>query len=283
MFLSSNKLSELRIYFLEQLEGIYPEREINNIFFLINDVKYGRSKFESSGDSIRISESEILFWNTALKRLKKNEPVQYILGKTDFHNVEIFVSSATLIPRPETEELVELILNTVEVNNAKCIDLGTGSACIPIALKKARDSWSIKGIDISEDALRFARNSAILNKVEVDFQCEDIFELNLEEKYDVIVSNPPYIPISEKDKMRKNVYEFEPDIALFVPENDPLLFYEAIVGLAIATLKETGYLFFEIHEDLSNHVVALLKENDFSRVEVRQDLQGKNRMVLARR
>lgn len=225
-----------------------------------------------------------------LAELLTGKPIQYILGVTEFYGLPFKVNPSVLIPRPETEELVEWILSeTQKVKNkgfsGRIIDIGTGSGCIAVTLKKNLPGAVVFAIDISEDALRTAEDNAELNETEVNFLNLDILNFlpdNTIPKSDVIVSNPPYVTEDDKKQMHNNVTDFEPHTALFVPENDPLIFYRAIADFALANLKPDGYLFFEINENLGNETVELLQHKGFKKIELRQDMSGRDRMISSR-
>jgi release factor glutamine methyltransferase len=225
-----------------------------------------------------------------LAELLTGKPIQYILGFTEFYGLPFKVNPSVLIPRPETEELVEWILSeTQKVKNkgfsGRIIDIGTGSGCIAVTLKKNLPGAVVFAIDISEDALRTAEDNAELNETEVNFLKLDILNFlpdNTIPKSDIIVSNPPYVTEDDKKQMHNNVTDFEPHTALFVPENDPLIFYRAIADFALVNLKPDGYLFFEINENLGNETVELLQHKGFKKIELRQDMSGRDRMISSR-
>jgi len=224
------------------------------------------------------------------EKLIQGIPLQYILGETEFYDLIVKVNPSVLIPRPETEELVDWALITSRIINGeteilKLLDIGTGSGCIAISIKKYIPLADITAIDISEAALNIARQNADLNQVEINFIQDDIFKpTNLElinSKYDLILSNPPYVTEAEKDQMLDNVLNHEPDIALFVPDNDPLVFYRAITDFALVHLKINGFLFLEINEKFGQETLNLLKKKGFKEIELRQDMGGKDRMIKA--
>ena len=242
-----------------------------------------------------------------ISRLLHFEPIQYIFGHTLWCGLDLLVTPATLIPRPETAELVEQVSNlNFEISNLKSpvrvLDIGTGSGCIAIALKKAHPSWSVTGIDISPEAIAIARENARRNKVEVNFQVANIFDFNeenpkfeeiappagkeiLNSKYDVVVSNPPYICESEKTSMRPNVLNFEPSSALFVPDDDPLKFYRRIAELFSLPLEGKGRergLFFEINEAYGPQLSAMLDNLGYTDIQIHKDIYGKDRIIEAR-
>ena len=272
------KVSNIIPYFIKQLSDIAPDSEIISWAYLSIEhcLDYNRS------DCIIHLEQEItsLIANR-LKQittdLKTNKPIQYILGETEFYGLKLKVNEHTLIPRPETEELVDWVLKQ-EFSSA--LDIGTGSGCIPIALAKHTNA-SIMAIDVSENALEVAKENAILNTVKVKFILQDILHSESLPKVDLIVSNPPYVLDNEKVKMQKNVLDFEPDLALFVANNNPLIFYKKIAQLAFEFLNENGKLFFEINEQFGADTIAMLTEIGFVNIALKKDINDKDRMVKA--
>lgn len=230
-----------------------------------------------------------------LDEIKTGKPVQYILGSTEFYGLPFYVNASVLIPRPETEELVAWVIQSVgnwqlAVSNTakalKILDIGTGSGCIAISLKKNLPGAEVTAVDISADALSTAGRNAVLNEVTVNFIPIDILDIKSELenfKYDMIISNPPYVTLVDKTVMHTNVTDFEPHSALFVPENDPLLFYRAIADFALDKLVQNGLLFFEINEAFGKETVKLLADKSFNNIELRQDMSGRDRMVKAER
>jgi release factor glutamine methyltransferase len=230
----------------------------------------------------RISESELLKFNFFVKDLLKQKPVQYILGETEFYGLKLKVNSSVLIPRPETEELVHLILEHHKgKGNLKILDLCTGSGCIAIALKKNLPDALVFAADISEDALLTAFQNANLANVEVNFFRANVLEeLELPEmEFDIIVSNPPYVLEFEKELMHKNVLDYEPHLALFVADKEPFLFYEAIAQTAFQKLKSGGRLYFEINESKAEGLTKILANFGFTDITLKKDLPGKDRMI----
>jgi len=242
-----------------------------------------------------------------LTRLKTGEPIQYVLGKTEFYGLPFKVNPSVLIPRPETEELVEWVISSVgsgewgvgsrqwavdsgelaasagQQPTGSILDIGTGSGCIAVSLKKHLPGVRVSAIDISTEALATAKKNAELNKVDINFIEADILTLNspLTTHYSLIISNPPYVTLLDKTKMHTNVTDFEPHTALFVPENDPLIFYKAIADFAARNLSPNGLLFFEINESYGNEVVKLLSKKGFKGIELKKDMGGKDRMIKA--
>ena len=270
--------------FLDSLKENLPSREIENIFFELLFFKMNWERVDYLlNKNQKLSPKEVSFFKNCLEKIDKNIPVQYITGQSNFCNLLIKVNPNVLIPRPETEELVHLILNNHNQDYLKeILDIGTGSGCIIIALKKILSNTNCTAIDISKDAIRTAKANAVLNKVEVDFITKDILDYKNEEKsWDVIVSNPPYIPISNKKHMHPNVVQNEPSQALFVENEEPLKYYQIISDFANNHLKKNGKIYFEIHEDFANDVVNLLSTKKHFKTTVHKDFQGKKRFVVA--
>lgn len=270
--------------FLDSLKENLPSREIENIFFELLFFKMNWERVDYLlNKNQKLSPKEVSFFKNCLEKINKNIPVQYITGQANFCNLLIKVNPNVLIPRPETEELVHLILNNHKQDYLKeILDIGTGSGCIIIALKKILPNTNCTAIDISKDAIRTAKANAVLNKVEVDFITKDILDYKNEEKsWDVIVSNPPYIPISNKKHMHPNVVQNEPSQALFVENEEPLKYYQIISDFANNHLKKNGKIYFEIHEDFANDVVNLLSTKKHFKTAVHKDFQGKKRFVVA--
>ena len=229
-----------------------------------------------------LSDNEKQKINDIVNRLNNNEPIQYILGQTEFYGLDFKINSSVLIPRPETEELVEWILLETTKVNPHILDIGTGSGCIAIALAKKMRYATVEAWDISEEALAVAKENALLNKVSVQFYNVDVLNAeNTHKRYDIIVSNPPYIKELEKEQMEKNVLDFEPHLALFVPNDDALIFYNRIADIAKSQLNNNGLLYFEINQAKGEEVIQILKDKDFINVELKKDISGNSRMVRA--
>ena len=270
------------------LKDTYDTNEIEAITLLvINEIcNLSKAKIKAFPETeIPVEQSEKL--NHILEELKTGKPVQYILGKTEFYGLPFYVNPSVLIPRPETEELVEWVLESVGTRQSAVggiLDIGTGSGCIAISLKKNLPGFSIAAIDISTEALQTATSNARLNDVDIEFINADILNPKSEieiPKSEIIISNPPYVTLRDKTQMHTNVTDFEPHMALFVPENDPLLFYKAIADFATTNLTENGLLFFEINESYGEETVDLLNNKGFKNIELRKDLSGRDRMVRA--
>ena len=277
------KLSQLKINCTTQLQGMYDREEIHSFFYLLCDSFLNYRRFDVSMNHDRLlSKPTIARFDSVLARLQAQEPIQYILGCTEFYGLPFQVNKHTLIPRPETEELVYWILSHVQNQGAvlDILDIGTGSGCIAVALAKILPRASISALDISLKAIALAKENAINNNVSVSFSDQDILDTkSLEKKYDVIVSNPPYVRQQEKKAMHTNVLAYEPSNALFVPNGDPLLFYRKIAQLAMVSLQTKGWLYFEINEYLSKEMDVLLKEIGFANIEIKKDFRAVPRMI----
>jgi release factor glutamine methyltransferase len=266
----------------KELTGLYPKTEVKAFVRIILEHVCGLSYT----DQIllrkqKLDEQHKKAVSEVLERLKNYEPVQYILGETEFFGLKLKVKPAVLIPRPETEELAQWITETELPENAAALDIGTGSGCLALAIKKQFPQARVSATDVSEEALEVARENAALNDLDVQFFQRDMLQWKKYgwEKYDVVVSNPPYVRESEKPAMHANVLKYEPGKALFVTDADPLLFYREISTFARAHLKKNGWLFFEINENLGEEMVQLLKKAGFVSIELKKDLFGKNRMI----
>ncbi len=276
------KISDLKSIFKKTLSELYPSEEVQSFFNILSEKYLNLSRIEIALNPERtISETEADKFQKAILRLQNHEPVQYIIGETEFYGLPFKVDKHTLIPRPETEELVEWILSGFLPSGTRGIlDIGTGTGCIAISLAKNLPNAKISALDISEEALKIAEANAKLNKVEVNFFQTDILAAEtLPKKYDVIVSNPPYVREIEKKQMQQNVLKYEPHSALYVKDEDPLLFYRAISRLAKNHLNPGGKLFFEINEYLAYEMTELLKAAGFKNIEIKKDIYGKDRML----
>ncbi len=298
-------LSEVKKIFHKELDARYPVEEVDSFFFLLIDHYFDFPRFVLALDPKRQltkAQEKPLFH--ALSELRNHRPVQYIMGSTEFMGLDFLVDENVLIPRPETEELVNWILETYKghVGDTKdstasaqgdaametqskreetlMLDIGTGSGCIAVSLAKYLQGSTVYALDVSEPALALAERNAQRNKVDVKTVQADIRTLNdLGLRFDVIVSNPPYVRESEKKQMQANVLDFEPDLALFVLDEDPLIFYEKIIGFAARNLAKNGTLFLEINQFLPKETEQLLQEHNFMDIELRNDLYGNPRML----
>jgi release factor glutamine methyltransferase len=274
----------LKQKFQDSLGQFYTAEEITCIYFQVLQKITGLSKARLLvADPFMLTEEQEKDLIDFLLRLETMEPVQYVLGSSEFYGLEFKVRSGVLIPRPETEELVEWVISDYTGKEGILLDIGTGSGCIAVTIKKNLKNFAVTAVDISRDALMAARENARLHKLEIDFKEGDIFDPALLEDFrpDVIVSNPPYVRESEKAHMFRNVLDYEPSSALFVPDNDPLLYYRTIMMFAKNRLKKEGNLYFEINESFGTDVCEMLNVSGFRQVVLKKDLFGKDRMIRA--
>lgn len=263
----------------KQLEKVYDRREAENISYLLLEDLFKVSK--SSILSADPDEIEDPILQKSIERLLNNEPIQYVTGIADFYGHKFNLKPGALIPRPETEELVDLIIRENHISTPKILDVGVGSGCIAISLALATKG-EVFGTDVSDEALEIAVNNAELLGATVRFSKHDILQEELSMKgLNVLVSNPPYIPEGEKSKMSLNVTQYEPETALFVPDKDPLIFYKRIADEGLKSLKKGGKLYFETHEKFGEEVKMYLQNIGYSDIVIHQDMQGKDRVVSA--
>lgn len=278
-------LQELKLNFFTELNTLYPATEIESFFYWLTQAYLKLSRLEVAlQPEYKIEEIALKNFQQATLQLKKFEPIQYIVGETEFFGFPFRVNPSVLIPRPETEELVAWIVEDFKNNKnpIKLLDVGTGSGCIPISLAKTLPQLEVTSVDVSAKAIQTAKENAELNEVEITFLEQDILKVEkLEENFDIIVSNPPYVRELEKEMMQENVLQHEPDLALFVSNEDPLIFYRKISELAFNSLSEGGILYLEINEYLVKETMQLINEIGFSFVEVKNDIFGKARMIKA--
>lgn len=281
----------LRTYkstFLQELSPLYDEKEIESFFFIVLEHYHQMKRLDLAlNPDIEMDAKQLAYWGAIVAELKKQKPIQYILGSTEFFGLNFSVDENTLIPRPETEELVEWIIENTkyEIQNTKLrvLDIGTGSGCIAISLAKNLPTAQVAAIDVSEKALEMAQQNALINRVEVNFMLKNILETNdLNEPFDIIVSNPPYVRNLEKKEIKPNVLDYEPHLALFVDDDDALLFYRKIAELAQKNLSENGKLYFEINQYLGNETVDLLQKMGFKEIVLKQDIYGNDRMIACK-
>lgn len=293
-------LQEIKTIFHKELDDIYPKEEVDAFFYRCIEHYLGLERFVlvvKPGYTVTKEEEQPLF--EALAQLKQERPLQYILGTAHFMDMEFTVNEDVLIPRPETEELVQWIIDDVKsqtsdigyqmsenehrTSEIRILDIGTGSGCIAIALAKYIPTVKVYALDVSEKALDVARRNAEANSVDVTFFEQSILDprLDLELDFDIIVSNPPYVRELEKKEIKKNVADHEPHLALFVPDDDPLLFYRAIAHFANRRLTKNGSLYLEINQYMGAETQSLLKAHNFSEIELRKDIFGNDRMIKA--
>lgn len=282
------RLKDIQNLFHKELDVIYGKEEVDSFFYLLTDEFLGmqRLAFSLQPEFVITKEEEQPLFE-ALSKLKLEQPIQYILGATEFFGLPFKVNQHTLIPRPETEELVDWVISQNSSNDKpiNILDIGTGSGCIAISIAKNIPNAVVFALDVSEEALKVAKENAKLNSVDVKFVKLNILnesDWNIEFenlKFDVIVSNPPYVRNLEKVEMKNNVLLNEPSLALFVEDDDPLLFYRTITEFAIKYLKNQGQLFFEINQYLGNEMIDLLNTYHFKNIELRRDINGNDRML----
>lgn len=281
------KIKEYRTLFIDELTSIYDAGEAESFFYLILEEKRNLKRIDLAlHPDLVFSAEQMIIWNSILEQLKEEIPIQYLLGKTSFYGLDLEVNENVLIPRPETEELVGWILESqkskVESQKIRILDIGTGSGCIAISLAKNLPHATVFAIDVSEKALATAKINAKNNSEDVTFINQNILETDdLKQQFDVIVSNPPYVRHLEKAEIKKNVLDNEPHLALFVADNDALIFYKKIAELAKKNLSKNGQLFFEINQYLGKEMVDLLEKMNFKNIELRKDIYGNDRMIKA--
>ena len=266
-----------------ELKDLYSPDEISSLTRLILEKEFAIPFADILACKFNhLSDAEMQKLTEIVGKLKNSEPIQYILGETDFFGLAFYVNGSVLIPRPETEELVQWVLESAENKPIKILDIGTGSGCIAVTLAKKLPSAEVHAWDISEDALEVARKNAERNGVKVIFSKRDMLrEPVSDEKFDIIVSNPPYVTEVEKTEMQENVLNFEPHLALFVPDDNALVLYEKIANFALTNLNNGGQLFFEINRAKGADIARLLEEKGFKNIELRKDISGNERMVMA--
>ena len=277
--------AELKAHIHNSLQSLYPKSEINSFYFILLE-HYGNYTTAEvlANVSTQLTDNITKAIQQAITELQTAKPIQYILGETEFFSNRFFVDENVLIPRPETEELVDWVLQTYpdKTYPLHILDVGTGSGCIAISLAKALPEAQVTAIDVSPKAIAVAQRNAERNGIKVQFLQRDILQTKtLPEKYDIIISNPPYVRELEKNEMHSNVLNYEPHLALFVPDDRPLLFYEQIATLAQQYLKPKGRLFFEINQYLAAEMQVMLAQKNFTEITLRQDLSGNDRMLCA--
>lgn len=278
-------LKQYKTHFFDSLKNIQDEQEIESFFFILTEYLHNLKRVDVAlNPNFKLSDAEVEKWNKILSELQQEKPIQYITGEAWFYGLQFEVNENTLIPRPETEELVEWIIESqkskVQSQKLEILDIGTGTGCIPISLKLNLPQANVSAIDVSEQALDVAKRNAASNKVEINFILANILEVkDLNQHFDIIVSNPPYVRNLEKEEIKKNVLEYEPHLALFVEDTDALLFYRKIAQLALKNLAPNGLLFFEINQYLGKETVELLENLGFKNIELKKDIYGNDRMI----
>ncbi|PLX14245.1 MAG: peptide chain release factor N(5)-glutamine methyltransferase [Marinilabiliales bacterium] len=279
---TNNSIKKIISFIKSELKDIYPIEEINSFVYIIFDevLKYSRTKVLVSSEH-EVNNESIKQIYSITKELKQQKPIQYIFEKTTFYELLFRVNPSVLIPRPETEELVEWIIAENKNKVQKILDIGTGSGCIAISLAKNLVGSTVYAADVSAEALKIAEENCRLNKVPIQLFQLDILnpKNNIDQKFDIIVSNPQYIAEKEKNLMQANVLNHEPELALFVSDEDPLVFYKSIVNFGLSHLNSNGQLFFEINESYGSKMFELLNEKGFSHISLKKDINGKDRMI----
>lgn len=283
--MTSNITIKKAIFYIKsELKNFYPENEIISLAYIILEelLNTSKAKIISNMDQIVSMETNQNI-NHIISQLKLFKPIQYILGKADFYNLHFYLSENVLIPRPETEELVDWIIKENPRFVKKILDIGTGSGCIAISLAKNLPAATVSASDISDDALSITRKNSKLNHVNLQIFKLDILDkdLSLNEKFDIIVSNPPYVTEKEKSLMHPNVLNFEPQLALFVSDENPLIFYRSIINFSLKHLNPGGKIYFEINENYGKEMAMLLEELNFQDICLKKDINGKDRMIRA--
>ena len=265
------------------MQGICPDSEALSIAKLLLTQHFGFTQLELYGGKDKhLSENEQKELDIILRRLQNNEPIQYVLGKETFCGLTFEVNPNVLIPRPETQELVEWIVKENSTSGLRVLDIGTGSGCVAVSLAKKLKRADVTAWDISESALQVARRNAELNEVDVCLKQVNVLNLlDQTDRFDMIVSNPPYVTNTEKQSMERNVLDWEPEIALFVSDDDPFLFYERIADIGMDILRTNGKLYFEINQHFGKEIKNILENKGYHQVELRKDMFGNDRMIKA--
>jgi len=279
------KIKQYRTQFIKELSPFYDAYEAESFFYLILEDKHQLRQIDLAlNHELSFSEADFVVWDSLLAQLKKEVPIQYLLGKTNFYGLDFEVNENVLIPRPETEELVEWIISENATHSKskkiKILDIGTGSGCIAVSLAKNLPNAEVYAMDVSKKATETAKRNAARNDVDVTFLFQNILETEeLKCQFDIIVSNPPYVRNLEKEEIKKNVLDYEPHLALFVDDNDALVFYRKIASLAHNDLLKNGQLYFEINQYLGKEMIDLLGKMDFINIDLRKDIYDNDRMI----
>ena len=287
------KLIDLKQLFYRELDALFDTEEVSQFFYMCIESFCNLSRLDLAlNTNLALNTDELEIVLNALEKLKLEQPIQYILGETEFYGLPFKVNSNTLIPRPETEDLVRLIienisLKTKDTSQLTILDIGTGTGCIAISLAKNITNAKVYALDVSAEALKIAKENAKMNQVDLHFieanilnqsECNNVFN---QTDFDIIVSNPPYVRNLEKSEMKPNVLNYEPHLALFVDNKNPLLFYKAITNLAAQKLKPSGQLYFEINEYLGKEMLTLVEAYPFKNIKIRKDIFEKDRVLQA--
>jgi release factor glutamine methyltransferase len=277
-------LKTYKSYFIKQLSPIVDAIEAESFFFIVLEKLHNLKRIDLAlQPKLELSEEKQVEWNSILAELITQKPIQYILGETEFYGLPFIVNENTLIPRSETEELISWIVDDIKaegLKDLKILDIGTGSGCISISLAKNIEQATVFAMDVSSDALTVARKNSEVNKVNVTFIEQNILLTeDLNQEFDILVSNPPYVRNLEKLEIKSNVLDYEPHLALFVEDDDALLFYRKIAHLAKKNLSKKGLLYFEINQYLGKETVTLLEDMYFKNIELKKDIYGNDRMI----
>lgn len=277
------KINQYKASFINQIAPIYDNQEAQSFFYIVLEHIHQLKRLDLAlNHQVEMTDNQLQEWQKIVSALQTKKPIQYILGETEFYGLKFIVNQNTLIPRPETEELVQLVLNSnfTDFTNLKILDIGTGSGCIAIALAKNLPNVSVYALDVSEEALQIAKLNAHCNNVNITFLHQNILETsNLHEQFSIIVSNPPYVRNLEKTEINNNVLDYEPHLALFVDDEDALLFYRKIAQLAKINLVKNGLLFFEINQYLATETIDLLTNLNFNNIQLFKDVYNNDRMI----
>lgn len=288
MFVSSNSFDSLKKHFIDELGALFSERELRSILLQVVRKRLNNPNLDQiSVRDAKFSESDLLYFRSIRKRLLANEPIQYVLGEVSFYGLELISDSRALIPRPETEELVDWIVSEWK-GEGEIMDVCAGSGCIALALKSVFKENEIIALELSDEALSLIEENARKTDLDLSIRKGDALSVEMwdqihSESLSLIVSNPPYVLESDKAQMQQNVLDFEPHMALFVEDHDPLLFYREIATNGLRVLNKNGWIYFEIHEALGQEMIQLLQEIGFVNIELRKDLQGKDRMIRGKK
>jgi len=273
------KLASFKKEFIRSIIPLYNKEEASSLYYVLCEEVLSIPKSKLIIEDIDLSANKINSLHNCLERLKKHEPIQYVLGKTLFMGMNFKVNPSVLIPRPETEELVNIILKN-ELGNKTVLDIGSGSGCIAISLAKYSPKANVTALDVCKDAIELSKMNAKENYVNLEFINADILNYKSDKKHDIIVSNPPYILEEEKDYIPKNVLEYEPELALFVKNDEPLKFYKAILDFAKNSLNENGKIYFEINENYKDEIIKLVNNYSYSNVDCKLDIFDKYRFCV---
>jgi release factor glutamine methyltransferase len=287
MTVNIQTIQDIKPHLLKELRVLYPDTEINALAAILIKTVSGRTKLQQLANPRQLlTVKQRTKINEITRELKKGRPIQYILGQSDFYNCIISLNNSVLIPRPETEELVDLVIRENKTRTGVINDACTGSGCIAIALAYNLPGFAVSGFDISHDAVELAKENSLLNNTNVSFFHGNLLQPGpelLKKRCSILVSNPPYVRESEKKFMSANVLDYEPHSALFVPDEDPLIFYRALISLSYSILEPSGLVYFEINEALGTEVEEMLSAGGFTEVRIVSDINGKDRIIKGKK